>query len=87
MGPAGALKFGFQHAERRAAADQVRIFGAAEALAAGQQPDGFQQIGLALAVGAAQHIQRGVWRKLGPGDVAVVGDAQMLQQHHSPSAI
>src|SRR5699024_10467606 len=59
---------------------------AAETLAPGQQPDGFQQIGLALAVGPAQHRQVGVGVQHGVGQVAVVGQFQMGKPHQEPSA-
>ena len=48
---------GFQHGKRLTPPHQLCILAAPEALAAGQQPDGLQQVGLALAVVAADHGQ------------------------------
>ena len=48
---------GFQHGKGLAPPHQLCILAAPEALAAGQQPDGLQQVGLALAVVAADHGQ------------------------------
>ena len=69
-----------------AAADQLGILGAAEALAAGQQPDCLQQVRLALPVGAAQHGQVRVGVQHGMGKVAVVSQCKVGQAHYAPAA-
>ena len=52
---AAGLDLALQHRELAPAAYQLGVLAAAKALAARQQPDGLQQIGFALPVGAAQN--------------------------------
>ena len=62
----------FQHGEGFAPPHQFGVLSAPEALSAGQQPDGFQQVGLALAVVAADDGQLPARRQAGRGDVAII---------------
>ena len=62
----------FQHGEGFAPPHQFGVLAAPEALSAGQQPDGFQQVGLALAVVAADDGQLPARRQAGRGDVAII---------------
>ena len=64
----------FQYRERFAPAHQLGILAAPEALAAGEQPDGLQQVRLALAVVAAEDGQLPAGGKAGGSDVPVILD-------------
>ena len=66
----------FQHGEGFAPPHQFSVLAAPEALSTGQQPDGFQQVGLALAVVAADDGQLPARRQAGRGDVAIILDFQ-----------
>ena len=72
----GALGHGFQHRECLPAAHKLGILAAPEALAAGKQPDGFQQIGLALTVVAADDRQLPAGFQPGRRNVAVIRNFQ-----------
>ena len=64
----------FQYRERFAPAHQLGILSAPEALAAGEQPDGLQQVRLTLAVVAADDGQLPAGGKAGGSDVPVILD-------------
>ena len=66
----------FQHGEGFAPPDQFGVLAAPEALAAGQQPDGFQQIGLSLPVIAADDGQFPARGQAGRRDIAIILDFQ-----------
>ena len=70
----GALGHGFQHRECLPAAHKLGILAAPEALAAGEQPDGLQQVRLTLAVVAAEDGQLPAGGKAGGSDVPVILD-------------
>ena len=62
----------------RAHARQLGIGRAPQALAGGQQRHGFEQVGLARAVGAGEHDGRGADAQRQAGVVAEVGELQPL---------
>ena len=72
----GALGDSVQHRECFSAAHKLGILSASETLAAGQQPDSFQQVRLALAVVAADDGQFPAGFQPGKCDVAVIRDFQ-----------
>ena len=72
----GALGHGFQHRECLPTAHKFGILAAPEALAAGEQPDGLQQIGLALTVVAADDRQLPAGFQPGRRNVAVIRNFQ-----------
>ena len=72
----GALGHGFQHRECLPAAHKLGILAAPEALAPGKQPDGLQQIGLALTVVAADDRQLPAGFQPGRRNVAVIRNFQ-----------
>ncbi len=63
---------GFQHRKCLPAAHKLGVLAAPEALAAGQQPDGLQQVGLALAVVAADDGQLPAGCQPGRRNIAVI---------------
>ena len=72
----GALGDSVQHRECFSTAHKLGILSAPEALAAGQQPDSFQQVRLALAVVAADDGQLPAGFQPGRCNVAVIRDFQ-----------
>ena len=72
----GALGDGFQHRECFPAAHKLGILAAPEAFAAGQQPDGLQQVRLALTIVAADHGQLPARLQLRRRNIAVVRNFQ-----------
>ena len=72
----GALRDSVQHRECFSAAHKLGILSAPEALAAGQQPDGFQQVRFALAVVAADDRQLPAWFQPGRRNIAVIRNFQ-----------
>ena len=72
----GALGDGLQYRECFSAAHKLGILAAPEAFAAGQQPDGFQEVGLALTIVAADHGQLPARLQLRRRNIAVVRNFQ-----------
>ena len=77
----------FEYGEGFAPAHQLCVLAAPEALAAGKQPDSFQEVRLALAVVAADDSQLPTRRQAGRGDVPVIFDFEREQPHQPPIPI
>ena len=79
--PVAGLSLGLQHRKGLIPGNQLRVFRAPEAFAAGQQPHRLQQIGFALAVFAADYRKLRAGGKVRLPDVPVILQRKLLQPH------